>query len=126
MDAGVEVGREVFERVGDGQGVGEGYADGLREMWGWAPGEANRVARGYTWGGGEDEEDGEEEESGSEEGEDGEGEDEVMELDEEGPKDEEKNKGPPPQRILGVEEVMRFMMSGRAPLGAAAAVGGGR
>ena len=127
MDAGVQVGREVVDLEGDGRGKGEGYVDGLREMWAWAPGEANRVARGYTWGGGEEEEgedEGEGEESGEEEEEeDGEGDDEAMEVDEEGSKDEGKNKGPSGQRILGVEEVMRFMMSGRTPVGAAA-VGG--
>lgn len=138
-EAWVEEGGRGGKEIAAGGGAGDGDGDGgrggergeLEGLWAWAGPEANRLARGYRWGVGgegedEDEEMGEgeseeeeEDEEGSEEDEEGgamegkmvtrggEGADGVVVKDEEGG---EEGKDP-----LALEEVLRFMTTGRRP-----------
>lgn len=120
---------EVGEGMRDGDGGGVSSEEGLKELWAWAGPEANRLARGYSWGVGGvgDEDEGE----GESEGDDEDDRDEDME-------DEEDEEEPTEGKALGVggegeggqvdvgrgeevkkplplEEVLRFMTTGRQP-----------
>lgn len=114
---------------GAGAGVGGGDRKELRELWEWAGPEANRLARGFNWGVGgvdgvdddDEEEEEEEDDEDEDEGDDGDdGVDEgdgaevvVIEDDVEGTVGEEEGKKNP----LTLEEVVRFMSTGRRPGG---------
>lgn len=116
---GAEDGGDSFGgREGEGYGgVGAGFLGGEMEgeagLWMWAGREANRVARGYRWGGmGEEEE---------EEGEEGEEDDEDMEgkgdgAVENGEGEEKEGGSTGGGEMLPVADVLRFLSTGREPV----------
>lgn len=108
VEKGRERGRGVFEGLGAG---GEGLV-GEEGLWAWAGMEANRVARGYRWGGvGGEEDEGDDEDDGDEDMEEGEG--GGGEERDEGATGDGEGGG----EMLPVGDVLRFLSTGREATG---------
>jgi len=115
VEEGGERGREAVQGRGLEGGEKEGEEEGglggewMGEggLWVWAGMEANRVARGYRWGGvGGEEEDGEDEEDEDMEGEED-------EKGESGGREEKDGESIGGGEMLPVGDVLRFLSTGR-------------